>query len=44
MLTQDQWLTWSAWVSQLFVDAEVQVFDDEAEARGWLDITAEAAE
>ncbi|MFT3759133.1 STAS/SEC14 domain-containing protein [Thauera sp.] len=44
VLTDDQWLTWSAWVSQLFVDAEVQVFDDEAEARGWLDITAEAAE
>ncbi|TAH45360.1 MAG: STAS/SEC14 domain-containing protein [Betaproteobacteria bacterium] len=41
VLTEDQWLTWSAWVSQLFVDAEVQVFSDEAEARDWL---AEAAE
>ncbi|WP_068636136.1 STAS/SEC14 domain-containing protein [Thauera butanivorans] len=44
VLTDDQWLTWSAWVSQLFVDAEVQVFDDETEARSWLDMTAEAAE
>ncbi|HQZ01089.1 MAG TPA: STAS/SEC14 domain-containing protein [Thauera sp.] len=36
VVTDDQWLTWSAWVSQLFVTAEVQVFDDENEARGWL--------
>lgn len=36
VLTEDQWLTWSAWVSQLFVDAEVRVFDDEHEARSWL--------
>lgn len=44
VLTSDQWLTWSAWVSQLFVDAEVQVFDDEIEARDWLGATIEAAE
>ncbi len=25
VLTDDQWLTWSAWLTQLFVDAEVQV-------------------
>ncbi|KAI5916884.1 MAG: STAS/SEC14 domain-containing protein [Proteobacteria bacterium] len=43
ILTEDQWLTWSAWVSQLFVDAEVQVFSEEAEARDWLAETAEAA-
>ena len=43
VLTEDQWLTWSAWVSQLFVDAEVQVFSDEAEARDWLAEAAEAA-
>ena len=36
VLTEDQWLTWSAWVSQLFVTAEVKVFDDEDEARAWL--------
>ncbi len=45
VLTQDQWLTWSAWVSQLFVTAEVKVFDDEDEARAWLaaDTAAETA-
>ena len=42
IVTEDQWLTWSAWVSQLFVDAEVQVFGDETEARDWLAETAEA--
>jgi hypothetical protein len=46
VLTEDQWLTWSAWVSQLFVSAEVRVFDDEDEARAWLaaDEAAEAAQ
>ena len=45
VLTEDQWLTWSAWVSQLFVTAEVKVFDDEDEARAWLaaDTAAETA-
>lgn len=45
VLTEDQWLTWSAWISQLFVDAEVRVFDDETEARAWLaaDAAAETA-
>ena len=45
VLTQDQWLTWSAWVSQLFVTAEVKVFDDEDEARAGLaaDTAAETA-
>lgn len=36
VLTEDQWLTWSAWVSQLFVEAEVQVFVEELDAREWL--------
>ena len=44
VLTDDHWLTWSAWVSQLFVDADVQVFDDEAEARDWLGSAAETVE
>jgi len=42
VLTTDQWATWSAWLSQFFVDAEVQVFEDEAEARAWLDEAVEA--
>lgn len=44
VLTDDQWLTWSAWVTQWFVDAEVMVFNEEAEARSWLEAEAESAE
>ncbi|MDR2015941.1 MAG: STAS/SEC14 domain-containing protein [Azoarcus sp.] len=37
ILTDDQWITWSAWVSQFFVDAEIKVFDNEPAARLWLE-------
>lgn len=36
VLTDSQWVAWSAWLSQAFVDADIEVFDDEQEARGWL--------
>jgi len=36
VLTQSQWVAWSAWLSQIFVHAQMQVFADEAEARAWL--------
>ena len=36
LVTDDQWVIWSAWVSNLFVDAAVQVFDDAAAAQAWL--------
>lgn len=36
VITDDQWLTWSAWLNQLFVETEVQVFSDESGARDWL--------
>ncbi len=36
VLTDSQWVTWSAWLSQIFVDADLRVFSDEAEARDWL--------
>jgi hypothetical protein len=41
VLTESQWVTWSAWLSQIFVEADVEVFHDEQEARAWL---AEEAE
>ena len=44
VITNDQWLTWTAWVSQFFVDAEVTVFDDEALARAWLAEPTETAQ
>jgi hypothetical protein len=36
VLTDSQWVTWSAWLSRAFITAEVEVFEDEDEARGWL--------
>lgn len=44
VLTEDQWITWSAWLTQIFVDAEVLVFDDELEARSWLDAEQEPSQ
>ncbi|HCI13702.1 MAG: hypothetical protein A2063_07700 [Gallionellales bacterium GWA2_60_142] len=35
VVTSDQWLTWQAWVSRLFVDADIQVFADYDEAQAW---------
>ncbi len=37
VLGDTQWVGWSAWLSQLFVDAEIAVFDDETLARTWLE-------
>jgi len=37
VVTRSEWIIWSAWVSQMFTNADVQVFDDDNEARGWLE-------
>jgi len=42
VLTDSQWVTWSAWLSQIFVDADLRVFGEEAEAQAWLEETDEA--
>ncbi|MCB1931634.1 STAS/SEC14 domain-containing protein [Accumulibacter sp.] len=36
VVTESQWVAWSAWLSQIFVDAEMRVFDEDLEARSWL--------
>ncbi|MEW5942381.1 MAG: STAS/SEC14 domain-containing protein [Pseudomonadota bacterium] len=36
VVTDDQWLTWSAWLSRMFVDAEIGVFGDYDEAAAWV--------
>ncbi len=36
VITDSQWVAWSAWLEQLFVNADVTVFEDESEARAWL--------
>lgn len=37
ILSDDQWVTWSAWLTQLFVDAEIEMFADDSEARQWVE-------
>ena len=41
VITDSPWVAWSAWLSQLFVKADVTVFADEGEARRWLGENAE---
>lgn len=41
VITSSQWLTWSAWITQIFVDAEVQVFEEEGDALHWLELPPE---
>ena len=41
VLTESQWIAWSAWLSQAFVDADLRVFGDEVEARAWLAMSGE---
>ena len=37
VVTDSQWVTWSAWLSQTFVNADVEVFANVDEAKAWLD-------
>jgi len=37
VVTESQWVTWSAWLSQTFVNADVEVFTNADEAKAWLD-------
>lgn len=37
VITDDQWLAWSAWLQQLFVRADLRVFGEEADARSWIE-------
>jgi len=36
VVTDDQWLTWQAWLSRLFIDADIEVFNDYDEALAWV--------
>ncbi|MCK9283366.1 MAG: STAS/SEC14 domain-containing protein [Rhodocyclaceae bacterium] len=36
VVTDSQWVTWSAWLSQAFVDADLRVFESAEEASAWL--------
>ncbi len=36
VVTDDQWRTWTAWLSRIFVDADIRVFTDYEEAQAWV--------
>ncbi|GAB1233369.1 hypothetical protein UT4_18360 [Ferrigenium sp. UT4] len=36
VVTDDQWLTWQAWLSRLFVDADIRVFSEYDKALEWV--------
>ena len=40
VVTDSQWVTWSAWLSQTFVNADVEVFTNASEADEWLESAA----
>ena len=42
VVTDSQWVTGSAWLSQAFVEADVEVFDAPEAAQAWLDEEAAA--
>jgi hypothetical protein len=41
VLTDSQWVTWSAWLSQVVISADMRVFQDEEDARAWLTLEAD---
>lgn len=36
VVTDSQWVAWSAWLEQLFVKADLRVFANATDARAWL--------
>ena len=36
VVTDNQWITWQAWLSRLFVDADIRAFADYKEAKFWV--------
>lgn len=36
VITDSQWVAWSAWLEKTFVKAELRVFEDAGEAQAWL--------
>jgi hypothetical protein len=36
VITDNQWLTWNAWLTRLFVDADICVFSDYEDAIAWI--------
>lgn len=44
VITTSLWVSWSAWISRLFVDAAFHVFDDYEQAEAWINNAPSAIE
>ncbi len=42
VLTSNEWIAWSTWVNRLFVNADIELFDDVTEAEAWVRETVSA--
>lgn len=40
ILTNNEWVAWSTWINRLFVNADIELFDDLAAAEAWVRETA----
>lgn len=40
VLTSNEWVAWSTWINRLFVNADIELFDDMEEAEAWVRETA----
>jgi hypothetical protein len=40
ILTSNEWVAWSTWINRLFVNADIELFDDMEEAEAWVRETA----
>jgi hypothetical protein len=38
VVTTDQWRTWQAWLSRIFVDADIRVFAEYDDAAAWVSV------
>jgi hypothetical protein len=36
IVTDNQWITWQAWLSRTFLDADIRAFSDYEEAKAWV--------
>lgn len=43
IVTNDQWITWIAWLQRFFIEADLEVFSDYEAAERWVDEPVSAA-
>lgn len=36
VVTDSQWVIWSAWLTEIFIDADMRILNDDAEVGAWL--------